>query len=397
MNFSAGDSSTVASVCGDAEAIERSLRIERECEELRATSSYLKQRLKLVEGSESTKEHTTNDEAQLVALLRRLRASGFESSRTLLLLFWKIIGSAIRARKEASLVRAEVVSVRNRLREIEAAKSELAHAHTDEIDALKKQHRRELRKMSEEMMTNNSEAELRKEMAEMAVKSRESEISRLRNDMAKQWKRCWVTDTERFEFLWEELQALRLQNEVLAIRDRLLKDLVKETSSNQKNEHRMKQLWAKLSAADRRITDSTGSVEQKQLLQKAVEDRVRVYETRIADLERERLGDELNPQAVAELQERVVNVEAAKSKLENEKGMLEKEVQAKTEKLLRIEREQERTSTAMREALDAALQEKARLITDLDIYNEQLSANEALRELLMMAKIEPLELPRTAP
>lgn len=67
------------------------------------------------------------------------------------------------------------------------------------------------------------------------------------------------------------------------------------------------------------------------------------------------------------------------------------------QKLLRIEREQERTSTAMREALDAALQEKARLITDLDIYNEQLSANEALRELLMMAKIEPLELPRTAP
>lgn len=51
--------------------------------------------------------------------------------------------------------------------------SELAHAHTDEIDALKKQHRRELRKMSEEMMTNNSEAELRKEMAEMAVKSSE--------------------------------------------------------------------------------------------------------------------------------------------------------------------------------------------------------------------------------
>ncbi|KAF4715295.1 hypothetical protein FOZ63_024091, partial [Perkinsus olseni] len=293
---------------------------------LRTTTSYLKQRLKLLEGSESSKEHTTEDEAQLVGFLRRLRADGFEYSRMLLLLFWKIVGSAIRARKEAGLATAEAAAARDRLQELEAAKT-----HAREIDSLKKRHRRELRKISEEMMTNNSEAELRKEIAEMAVRGRDAEKARLRNDMARQWKRCWATDTERFESLWDEAQALRIQNEVLVIRDRLWKDLVKETSSDQKNEHRLKQLWAKLSAADRRISDPSATLEQKQLLQKAVEDRVRVYESRIAELERAQLGDELNPQAVAELQERVVKVESVKSKLERDNGSLEVELRSKTE------------------------------------------------------------------
>ncbi|KAF4688700.1 hypothetical protein FOZ60_002506 [Perkinsus olseni] len=391
MSLFAGDSSTAASVCGDAEAMERSFRIEKECEELRATTSYLKQRLKLLEGSESSKEHTTEDEAQLVGFLRRLRADGFESSRMLLLLFWKIVGSAIRARKEAGLATAEAATARDRLQELEAAKNELAHTHAHEIDTLKKRHRRELRKISEEMMTNNSEAELRKEIAEMAVRGRDAEIARLRNDMARQWKRCWATDTERFESLWDDAQALRIQNEVLVIRDRLWKDLVKETSSDQKNEHRVKQLWAKLSAADRRISDPSATLEQKQLLQKAVEDRVRVYESRIAELERAQLGDELNPQAVAELQERVVKVESVKSKLERDNGSLEVELRSKTEELSRIQQEKEQTTTAMREALEAADQERARLRTELDIYHEQLCANDALRELLVMAKVEPIE------
>ncbi|KAF4666628.1 hypothetical protein FOL46_002997 [Perkinsus olseni] len=395
MSLFAGDSSTAASVCGDAEAMERSFRIEKECEELRTTTSYLKQRLKLLEGSESSKEHTTEDEAQLVGFLRRLRADGFEYSRMLLLLFWKIVGSAIRARKESGLATAEAATARDRLQEVEAAKNELARTHAREIDTLKKRHRRELRRISEEMMTNNSEAELRREIAEMAVRGRDAEIARLRNDMARQWKRCWATDTERFESLWDDAQALRIQNEVLVIRDRLWKDLVKETSSDQKNEHRVKQLWAKLSAADRRISDASATLEQKQLLQKVVDDRVRVYETRIAELERAQLGDELNPQAVAELQERVVKVESAKSKLERLNGSLEVELQSKTEELSRIQQEKEHATTAMREALEAADQERARLRTELDIYHEQLCANDALRELLVMAK--PIRIPSMLP
>ncbi|KAF4700996.1 hypothetical protein FOZ62_023641, partial [Perkinsus olseni] len=122
-----------------------------------------------------------------------------------------------------------------------------------------------------------------------------------------------------------------------------------------------------------------------------VEDRVRVYESRIAELERAQLGDELNPQAVAELQERVVKVESVKSKLERDNGSLEVELRSKTEELSRIQQEKEQATTAMREALEAADQERARLRTELDIYHEQLCANDALRELLVMAKVEPIE------
>ncbi|KAF4676672.1 hypothetical protein FOL47_005623 [Perkinsus chesapeaki] len=387
----AGDSSTVASVCGDAEAMERTFRIEKECEELRATTSYLRQRLKLLEGSETATDHTREDEAQLVALLRRLRAHGFESSRKLSVLFWKLVGSSIRAHKEAEAAVAATKALRDRLKQSETARTELAHKHADEIDSLKKRHRRELKKLNEEMTANSCEAELRREIAEMAVSGRDAEIARLRAEMSRQWKRCWATDTERFESLWDDLQGLRAQNDILTIRDRQWKELVKEVSSNQKNEHRVKQLWAKLNAANLRISDSPGIAEQKALLQKAVEDRLRVYEARIADLEREQLRDELNPQAVAELQERVVEVESRKTQLARENAALQRDLTEAKEMYNQVQQELHRDTKTAREALDAVTREKDRLKTELDIYTEQLTTNEALKELLSMAAINAID------